>query len=624
MADNLILELTADRGAGDELVRFSVFPVAQSTDVHPRLIGIPEYSVEAGLWIWQTQTTSGVGNAEVISADGYFDWLHDAAVRDKPARLLEGDQGSPFGSYSEVASLMTDFIGTGQNGRLIIVFAALDVLLQNTWQTDFYLDSTPNARIRGLPVPVTLGHAWQVPAVLEDPTALEYAVHTEAPFNVIEVQSNGNPATGSQWDPLGRGFEMNITPAGRITAELEGSKEQTGFTLGSDLVRNGNFSSWSSDNPSSWTVNNESSPAKVITQAVGGQCTFRTDGAFDLDGPSIEQVILVAGNEYRITFNLNQYTGGNDLRLFDGSAEIARYNTTGSKSEDFVAQGTKIKLQYFNVFGTQQSARIDNVVVKEKIPTFNVIDEIDGLIPYVAEQTGWDPADIDTAGLTTLQTAIGTHELGLWLDNTTTGSDILRKLLGQFLVTSYVDSTGTLKVGRLVDPSDIAGSPVLEITPEMIPAGETPVLEDDLMPGLTDTFGGRRNWLPIAPENSAGAITSDMQKREDVAAEHRFVLTGANALDPFYAWAVKRCVFSTTVQNETELQALADHVTDIASQRRKLIRVPILLQDVPDLQPFQKVNITWPGLGLQSGVDAVLVGFSRRFLGSRVNLILWR
>jgi len=625
--DNIILELTADRGSGDELVRFSVFPVAQSTDVHPRLVGVPTYELQAGLWIWETTTSSGIGQAEVISADGVFDWLHTADVRDKPARLLAGPSTAPFGSYAVVAEPVVDFIGTGQNGRLIVVFAASDIKLQGTWQTDFYTDTTPNARIRGLPVPVTLGHCWQVPAVLETPNDLEYAVHTEAPYEVIEVQSNGNPATGAQWDPLGRGFEMLITPAGRITAEVKGSSISVSSGFGTDIVGSaGQFTGSNGINPPGWTTVDSGLNTIELQSNQLDNVTGTTTPA-----TITRNIGMSAGTLHRLNVDLFNGSFGtrSEIKIVDtdGASEHIIYDwavPSGSSLQvDFTPTYAQIRVLFRRQSGFN-SIRIDNLTVRPQTVMQTFIGDLDGLIPYVAEQAGWDVADIDTTGLAALDTAVGSHELGMWLDATTTGNDIIRQLLGQFLATKYIDEAGVMRFARLVDPGDIGGSPVLEITPEQIPAGETVTVEDDLMPGLTDTFGGRRNWLPIPTESSAGAIASDMQKREDVAAEHRFVVTGANSLHPFYAWAEKRCIFPTTVVDETSLQALADHVTDIASVRRQFIRVPMLTSDLPDLRPFQKVNVTWPGKGLQSGVDTALVGVTRRLIGPRVDLLLWR
>lgn len=629
LSDTLVLELTADRGAGDEIIRISNKAVSGSTDIHPRLAGIPEYSYEVGLWIWQTQTVSGVGNAEIVNTDGWLDWLQDAIVRDKPARLLVGNSNQPFNTFTVEAQLVVDFLGTGQANRIIVVFASTDALLQQTWQSDFYLTGTPNARIIGQPVPVSLGHVYQVPAILETPNTLAYAVHTVAPAEVIEVQSNGNPALVSQWDAAGRGFEMSVTPSGRITAEVKGSAEQVPAGFGSDIVGTPGQFKGTSGNPVGWTV--VESGANTI-----GLVNNRLDEVTSTTTPA--SITRNIGMTPAVLHRL-------DVQLFNGQFGSVRSSIkivdTDGIDENIIqdwtpATGSALQIDFTPVYsqlrvlfrlngGSFSSLQIDNLTVKPQLFTVTPLLDLAGILPYVAEQAGWDPADIDTTGIAALSTAIGAHELGLWLDSTSIGTDILRQLTSPFLAWAFVDADSILRAGRLLDPADIPGDPVLEVTKYMIPEGEVPIIEDDLMPGLTDTYGGRRNWLPIPQESSAGAISSDMQKREDVAATFRFIETGDGTdIDPFYAWAHNRCIFASTLVDQASTQRERDRVASIASKRRQFARVPVLLTDDTQPIPGSKVRVTWPGKGLNAGADFVLIGFRRSYLGARAGLLLWR
>jgi hypothetical protein len=654
--DTAVLEMTVDRGAGDETVRFSNRPVSGAVDVLPRLAGAPEYSVEVGLWLWSQRSRSGFADAELINADGAIDWLIDAEVRDKPAVLLLGRAGDPLAAFETRATLSIDFVGGTSQRRIRVVFAAPDIALESTLQSDFYLAGAPNPRLEGLPVPISLGRVFQVPAVLYDEAPdIDYDCHVVMPAKIEEVASNGNPALTSQWEIRDRGFRMLVSPSGKITADLVGPQKASGHTTDDlpagyptsghlNASANSDFTSWSSNKPVGYTLANDNvaSPEKKLDRynltntlrvinrdsSINGIVSTAPRLARNLNlvtgrwyGLRIDYV-TTAGWTNQIGFlNLATAAAGTESDNTSVASHLSQSGVTTDQLLFFQAAGPVLKIWFGGgaVTGIDTEIRIDSIRLWD-VEAGQV--ELVDLVPWVLDQAGWS-GGVDTAGLAALNTAIGPHELGLWLAQSARATDVLDRLLAPFLAWRYIDELGTMRFGRLVEPADIAGDPVIEIGPEQIRAGEAIRPEDDLMPGLTDVYGARRNQQTLDESATAGTLSS-LQERADRAAEFRIVARGDEAdLHPFYAWAHNRCIFDSALQDDTSAQRERERTAAIAASRRRFWRVPMLLPSPVVLRPGQKVRITWPGYGLEAGQDVVLIGWARSYLSSAIDLICW-
>jgi len=256
-------------------------------------------------------------------------------------------------------------------------------------------------------------------------------------------------------------------------------------------------------------------------------------------------------------------------------------------------------------------------------PVETGLTDLADLVPYVLDLAGWT-GGIDQAGLDALSTAIGPHELGDYLTQTVDTADILDRLLAPFLGYWYVDETETIRFGRLVDPSTISGDPVLEITGSMIQRGRNVTVADDYMRGLTDTYGGQENHRPIDQETSAGAVAT-MNEQEVAAADFRVIARGDGTdLDPFYSWAHDRCIFNSRLQDETSIVRERDRTAAIAGQRRQFVTIPAVVPRQVAIKPGDKIRLTVPEYGFGAGVDLVVVGARRRYLGRLFDLLAWR
>jgi len=665
--DTLVLEVTVDRGAGDELIRWSTRPLADA-DIEVRLAGQPEYMVEAGLWLWQNKTSSGTGDAELINADGGLDWMIDAAVRDKPARLLVGNEGDFLASFTEVADLVVDYIGSGQLSRLRVKFVAPDIALAASLQSDFYTDAAPIPALEGRPVPLGLGQVYQAPAVLVDDAPIDYDLNVVTPAVIQQVASNGNPALSSQWSYRERGFRFNITPAGKITADFAAVQKQSGFTTGDfpaaypsghlNSAQNSDFTSWTGSSPNQkpvgWTLANDTggSPTKLIRRYLTTSSleVINDDTGFSgiaLTAPRLcRNIGLVPGKWYGLRLERLTVAGWtNSLGFLGVGTNVAGTESTGGTialpgypSSDFTAQAIgpvpNSQVVYFRAagpvlkvfFGGGIFTAIDTEIRVNYLRVYDVVaaqTSLEVIIPYVLGVAGWT-GGINQAELDALSTAIGPHVLGDWFAGRVSVDAVLTRLLAPFCAWYYVDAAGTMRFGRLIDPADIPGSPVLNITEQMILAGTSPQITDDLMPGLSDTYGGQRNHHPISQEVAAGAV-ADLQERERIAADFRIIARGDGTdLDPFYSWAHDRCVVPTTLQDAVSIPRERDRTTALAGKRRQWCTLTALVPEQIDLQPGQKIRVTWPGKGLDAGADFVLISRGRQHLGNRLTLKLWR
>ncbi|KYK26813.1 hypothetical protein AYK26_04470 [Euryarchaeota archaeon SM23-78] len=130
--------------------------------------------------------------------------------------------------------------------------------------------------------------------------------------------------------------------------------------IGDELIVNGDFSSWSNDNPVGWTMEYSEGANNYITQS-SGRCRL-----VDLNtgGARITQNILTPGKQYRVTYTLVSVNQG---AIKVGSEDpwkdiIVNDNTPGTKTFDFTAIGTTFSI---GRSGVPTDVIIDDVSVKD-------------------------------------------------------------------------------------------------------------------------------------------------------------------------------------------------------------------------------------------------------------------
>lgn len=159
-----------------------------------------------------------------------------------------------------------------------------------------------------------------------------------------------------------------FAPPARLKVQLENIDGVfNSDTLGAELVTNGNFASWTADNPNSWTVTGEVASDPYVNEVAAdqlaggagtGACNFYSTSA----AVSIAQTILTVGTTYRVSLDISASSEATGyIGVYNGSTLISpRYHLTGSYLFYFNATGTSFKIESTGVV----NMTIDNVSVK--------------------------------------------------------------------------------------------------------------------------------------------------------------------------------------------------------------------------------------------------------------------
>ena len=131
-------------------------------------------------------------------------------------------------------------------------------------------------------------------------------------------------------------YPMNDGHRGQQSYVLDASN--TG--LGDELITNGDFSSWSGDDPNNWTVAGESGDRKVTQGTLnnGNSCRITQDPS-DATNVYIQGPNLTSGVTYRFSFELLEVSRGAIQIDHDGNSQIVD-TTIGTK--DIATVGTHV------------------------------------------------------------------------------------------------------------------------------------------------------------------------------------------------------------------------------------------------------------------------------------------
>jgi hypothetical protein len=134
---------------------------------------------------------------------------------------------------------------------------------------------------------------------------------------------------------------------------------EAGGGLGPELITNGDFSNWTSDNPDGWTINGESGSDPMITE-VSGACRIYSSATWVA---AYQYGILEVGTTYRLTVDVPNYVDGS-IAFQDGAENTILIVSSGeAQSVDFVAGGADFLFKRWS--GSGDDITIDNVSVRE-------------------------------------------------------------------------------------------------------------------------------------------------------------------------------------------------------------------------------------------------------------------
>src|SRR5262245_45939864 len=159
----------------------------------------------------------------------------------------------------------------------------------------------------------------------------------------------------------------SVAPPGRLMMTLDNTGGDFGQeALGTELLTNGNFASWSGGNPASWVVTGESGSNPEVSEVGSskthggggsGLANLYTSGA----ALSISQTILTIGARYKATLTIDAVSGTGGVVVKTGSTAVSPvYHAVGVKTVYFTATATSFTI------ATDGAANvtIDNVSVR--------------------------------------------------------------------------------------------------------------------------------------------------------------------------------------------------------------------------------------------------------------------
>ena len=163
------------------------------------------------------------------------------------------------------------------------------------------------------------------------------------------------------------GSGVTLSNAGG-TWSVSGGKAINTPSVGAEVLTNGDFSSWTGDNPDGWTVVGESGSDPEVSEVGSGESHGGTGtGSANLytsagTSMGIRQYTLTLGTWYRAVVNVSAFSGGG-LRLIDNTTatDWGTVTTTGTKT---LVQRAKTAFE-FNLFRLNAiNITVDDVSLK--------------------------------------------------------------------------------------------------------------------------------------------------------------------------------------------------------------------------------------------------------------------
>lgn len=190
-------------------------------------------SFEEKLSIETTGASLSVGDIEIDNSGGARDsWLSDVWVN----RQVQAFIGDPRWVRSDFRMIFNGVAADIDSKNRVTLNIKLRDKLQrlNTPVSDTKLGgTTPN---KDAIIPSVFGEVHNVTPLLTNPATLEYQVHGGAVENIFEVRDNGKPVTATVTNSTGK-FTLAASPAGAVTASVQGDKPSTYYNTISQLIQ---------------------------------------------------------------------------------------------------------------------------------------------------------------------------------------------------------------------------------------------------------------------------------------------------------------------------------------------------------------------------------------------------
>jgi len=189
--------------------------------------------------------------------------------------------------------------------------------------------------------------------------------------------------------------EQSFAKPARLTVTLDNMDGAFNKdTLGAELLTNGDFATWSGDNPSSWTVTGEVGADPEISQVSrdalhGGGGTGAANFYSTSAVVSIKQTILTSGTSYKCTIDISRSSEGTGyFAIYANSILVSPpYHLAGIYTFYFNATGTEFKIESYGACNmTVNTVSVKATSVYGNLVTEGILCEFEKLIPGKSRQ----------------------------------------------------------------------------------------------------------------------------------------------------------------------------------------------------------------------------------------------
>jgi len=202
------------------------------------------------------QSATNAGTISIDNADGLLDYLQDWGFSGRSIKLYRGVEGYAFNTFDLIlnATIKQPVFNYDGKSASTLDFTLVDrqAELDKPIQATLYLGTNSGATgneglpddIKGQPKPLCFGNCFNITAVPCNTSALRYQVHDGAINAVLAVRDKGvaltynaTPAAGQYSEDLSTGIiTLGSSPAGTVTADIEGAKPVTYLTTVADIA----------------------------------------------------------------------------------------------------------------------------------------------------------------------------------------------------------------------------------------------------------------------------------------------------------------------------------------------------------------------------------------------------
>lgn len=581
-----------------------------------RIIEEPTFTLAVSCSPWGGRSGVALGSLIINNRDRALnDWL-TMQTRDQRCVLSLAYRSGAYASRVQVHDCIVDEV-IMDDTTLRVVLRGKESILDSALQRSLY-SSSPEATLDGRPLPVAIGRMRQVEPVLYDSNGPDYKANDNALVAVEAVYSGGSLAddpdsTSSpdwEYDATRTGFEMQVQPSARITADLLASA----IVSADALSGQGSFfddAAWASA-PPGWSAV-EFLPNSEISQVLSVGVRFQSNGA--ATARITRTTFPTAAQWYLMTVDVPVLTSGG-IDVINGASTVAQIRQAGRSS--FVFQGKASSTFSLQAMATDPTDAIVGAIYVHPLDddSSDADPTLYELVTQVAMRGGLHLDELDRANWPSSMSV----DAGVFYSDQVTCREVIDAAMSAITGWAWVSPSGKLKCGQLVEPS---GSDPLRVW--RVNLTSLPRYRPDLAPSLSDTWAGGRNWSPYSETELAGITHPN---RPPFMAQYRFTQKGTGTLAQDYRHAIGAEPIETFLYSESDVQAEANRVTALYASKRGFWTMTVALStalsaaqiEPGDLVELDDTEYFGDDFG---GALGLVVEVSGRYRTNELQLTVW-